>query len=118
MSESDLLTIDEKLLTKIKFDEKGLIPAVAQDFHTGEVLMLAYVNGESLRRTLETGYATYWSRSRKKLWMKGETSGNVQKVHSIRIDCDGDALVLLVQQTGHACHTGEMSCFHRILAKV
>jgi phosphoribosyl-AMP cyclohydrolase len=85
--------------------------------HTGEILMQAFMNRESLGKTLETGNATYWSRSRGKLWMKGETSGNIQKVHRILIDCDQDSLILLVEQKGPACHTGEETCFYRTLAK-
>ncbi|CAN2193659.1 HisI Phosphoribosyl-AMP cyclohydrolase [Candidatus Nanopelagicaceae bacterium] len=90
-----------------------LIPAIAQDSSTGEVLMLAYMNRESLAITLESGRATYWSRSRNELWEKGATSGHTQKVISIDIDCDGDALLLKVEQVGAACHTGDRSCFHR-----
>lgn len=101
--------------TKIKFDEKGLVPAVIQDVTTGKVLMLAYMNAVSLQRTVETGYTWFWSRSRQKLWNKGATSGNVQKVVDIKYDCDGDSLLLQVKQTGSACHTGEYSCFHNIL---
>ena len=91
----------------------GLIPAIAQDYETGEVLMLAYMNDEALAKTRETGKAHYWSRSRKKLWLKGETSGNFQVVKEIRIDCDSDAVLLLVEQKGGACHTGYRSCFYR-----
>jgi len=94
-------------------DGVELIPAIAQDFATGEVLMLAYMNRESLAITIETGRATYWSRSRNELWEKGATSGHSQKVISIDIDCDGDTLLLKVEQTGAACHTGDRSCFHR-----
>ena len=101
--------------TKIKFDEKGLVPAVIQDATTGKVLMLAYMNSVSLQRTVETGYTWFWSRSRQELWNKGSTSGNVQKVVDIKYDCDGDSLLLQVKQTGSACHTGEYSCFHNIL---
>lgn len=92
-----------------------IIPAVAQDHATGEVLMLAYMNDEALARTRETGKAHYWSRSRNRLWLKGETSGNFQKVIEIRIDCDGDAILLLVEQLGGACHTGYRSCFYRTI---
>ena len=92
-----------------------LIPAIAQDSTSGEVLMLAYMNQQSLALTLETGRATYWSRSRNELWEKGVTSGHTQKVVAISIDCDGDALLLKVEQTGSACHTGDRSCFHRDL---
>jgi len=91
----------------------ALIPAIAQDVHSGEVLMLAYVNSQSMAATLATGRATYWSRSRNELWEKGATSGNTQLVHSISLDCDGDALLFKVEQTGAACHTGDRSCFHR-----
>jgi len=92
-----------------------LIPAIAQDANTGEVLMLAYMNHESLAITIDTGRATYWSRSRNELWEKGATSGHTQKVLSISVDCDGDALLLKVEQTGAACHTGDRSCFHNQL---
>jgi phosphoribosyl-ATP pyrophosphohydrolase/phosphoribosyl-AMP cyclohydrolase len=95
----------------VKFDEKGLIPAIVQDEKTGAVLMLAYMNGESLARTAETGQTWFWSRSRKELWHKGETSGNTQEVRSITYDCDGDALLVKVAQKGVACHTGAYSCF-------
>jgi phosphoribosyl-AMP cyclohydrolase len=94
-------------------DGVELIPAVAQDVETGEVLMLAYMNRESLAITIETGRATYWSRSRNELWEKGATSGHTQNVISIDLDCDGDALLLKVEQIGAACHTGDRSCFHR-----
>jgi len=94
-------------------DPNLLIPAVAQDATSGEVLMLAYMNAESLALTLETGKATYWSRSRNELWEKGATSGHTQLVRSISIDCDGDALLLKVEQSGAACHTGERTCFHK-----
>jgi len=94
-------------------DGVDLIPAIAQDCVTGEVLMLAYMNAQSLAITIETGRATYWSRSRNELWEKGATSGHTQRVISIAIDCDGDALLLKVEQVGAACHTGNRSCFHR-----
>ena len=90
----------------LKFDEKGLIPAIVQDVKTNAVLMLAYMNEESLARTVETGYTWFWSRSRQELWNKGATSGHMQKVLSITYDCDGDTLLLKVEQTGNACHTG------------
>ena len=89
-----------------------LIPTIAQDYKSGEVLMLAYMNADSLAITIDTGRATYWSRSRNELWEKGATSGHTQKVISISLDCDGDALLLQVEQVGAACHTGERSCFH------
>ncbi|MSO28146.1 MAG: phosphoribosyl-AMP cyclohydrolase [Candidatus Planktophila sp.] len=93
-------------------NSQELIPAIAQDFKSGEVLMLAYMNSDSLAITIETGRATYWSRSRNELWEKGATSGNTQKVISISLDCDGDALLLQVEQVRAACHTGKISCFH------
>ncbi|GHE13006.1 phosphoribosyl-AMP cyclohydrolase [Klenkia taihuensis] len=93
----------------------GLVAAVAQQHDTGEVLMLAWMDDEALRRTLATGEATYWSRSRGEYWVKGATSGHRQAVRAVRLDCDGDALLLLVDQTGPACHTGERTCFHRPL---
>ncbi|HIE04911.1 MAG TPA: phosphoribosyl-AMP cyclohydrolase [Candidatus Latescibacteria bacterium] len=102
-------------LNVLKFDEKGLIPAVVQDASSGEVLMLAYMNRESLLRTLNTGRMTYWSRSRRKLWVKGERSGNFQLVREVRVDCDGDALLFKVEQVGAACHAGYRSCFYRKL---
>ena len=92
-----------------------LIPAIAQDAATGEVLMLAYMNHESLAMTLNTGRATYWSRSRNELWEKGATSGHTQKVIAISLDCDGDAILMKVDQRGAACHTGDRSCFHKNL---
>ncbi len=93
---------------------KGLIPAIAQDQATGEVLMLAYMNEDAWRKTLETGEAHYWSRSRRELWRKGGTSGHVQKVRALRLDCDSDAIVLLIEQVGGAaCHSGRRSCFYR-----
>lgn len=99
------------ILKMVKFNADGLIPAVTQDIRTDEVLMLAYMNEESLRKTIETGKAHYYSRSRQKLWLKGETSGHFQQVKSISLDCDGDTLLLKVEQTGAACHTGHRSCF-------
>lgn len=97
-------------LSVVKYDDKGLVPAIVQE-ENGQVLMLAYMNEESLQKTLETGFAWYFSRSRGKLWQKGETSGNVQKVKEISYDCDGDTLLLKVHQTGVACHTGTYTCF-------
>jgi phosphoribosyl-AMP cyclohydrolase len=99
----------------LRFDENGLIPAIVQDASTGEVLMLAYMNAESLRRTLESGQAWFWSRSRQELWHKGATSGNFLNVKAILKDCDEDALVVKVEPLGPACHTGERSCFFRTL---
>jgi phosphoribosyl-ATP pyrophosphohydrolase/phosphoribosyl-AMP cyclohydrolase len=97
----------------LRFDENGLIPAIVQDASTGEVLMLAYMNAESLRRTLESGQAWFWSRSRQELWHKGATSGNFLNVKAILKDCDEDALVVKVEPEGPVCHTGERSCFFR-----
>ncbi len=108
------LEIDE-LIKDLKFDEKGLIPVIVQDYKTGKVLMHAYMNEEALKKTIETGEAWYYSRSRKTLWHKGETSGNYQKVVDIAVDCDKDTLLLLVEQMGVACHTGNFSCFYRSL---
>jgi len=102
-------------MIELKFDEHNLIPAVVQDKDTGEVLMVAWMNAEAFEKTQTTGQAHFWSRSRKKLWRKGETSGNVLAVHEIRVDCDADTLLLLVTPTGPACHTGERSCFYRVL---
>ena len=100
-------------IDQVKLDDRGLVPVVAQDARTGEVLMLAWANADALRRTMDTGRATYWSRSRGELWTKGETSGNAQAVEEVRVDCDGDAVLYRVRQTGPACHTGERSCFFR-----
>ena len=97
--------------TSVKFDSQGLIPVVVQDASTGDVLMLAYMNSESLAKTVETGETWFWSRSRQSLWHKGETSGNTQRVVSISIDCDGDTLLVRVDPRGPACHTGEQTCF-------
>jgi phosphoribosyl-ATP pyrophosphohydrolase/phosphoribosyl-AMP cyclohydrolase len=97
----------------LKFDDKGLIPAVIQDVKSKDVLMVAYMNAESLRRTVETGLTWFWSRSRQKFWQKGETSGHTQKVIEILYDCDKDTLLIKVEQTGPACHTGSRSCFFR-----
>ena len=99
--------------SRLKYDANGLIPAVAQDAETGEVLMMAWMNAEAVARTLETGRVTYWSRSRQAFWIKGETSGHVQDLVEMRIDCDSDCLLLLIRQTGPACHTNRRSCFYR-----
>jgi phosphoribosyl-AMP cyclohydrolase len=105
-------------IKQLKYDiSTGLIPAIAQDYKTKKVLMLAYMNEESLIKTIETGYVHYWSRSRNKLWMKGETSGNTQRVIDMLVDCDNDAILLLVDQKGPACHTGNETCFHKKLEK-
>ena len=98
-------------MASVTFDDRGLGPAIAQQEGTGEVLMLAWMNAESLRATLETGWATSWSRSRGELWRKGETSGHLQRVRAVHADCDGDTLLLTVDQTGPACHTGTRTCF-------
>jgi phosphoribosyl-AMP cyclohydrolase len=104
----------QPLLDAATFNSDGLVAAIAQDHETGEVLMLAYMNRETLRETLESGVMTYWSRSRQTVWKKGETSGNVQHVKEARVDCDGDALLFKVEQVGGAaCHTGHRSCFYR-----
>ncbi len=101
------------VLKELSFDENGLVAAVAQQHDTGEVLMLAWMNREAVEATLRTGWAHYWSRSRRRLWRKGESSGQVQRLVELRVDCDGDALLLLVDQHGVACHTGRRSCFFR-----
>ena len=109
------MKLDENALAAMTWDEAGLMPAIAQDANTGAALMLAYMNAESLRRTLEVGQAVFWSRSRQTLWRKGETSGNTLRVVEIRIDCDADTLLLLVEPAGPVCHTGEETCFFRSL---
>ena len=110
-TERDSLGIDD-----LTYDANGLIPAVIQQVGTGEVLMVAYMNAESLAKTIETGYTWFWSRSRQKYWQKGESSGHVQKVREIRYDCDADTLLVAVEQAGPgACHTGARSCFYRLL---
>ena len=103
----------ERVLAEIKFDADGLIPAIAQQHDTGEVLMVAWMNREAVRVTLDEGRACYWSRSRKALWRKGETSGQTQTLKEFRLDCDGDTVLLLVEQQGVACHTGRRNCFFR-----
>ncbi len=105
--------MDKSILSEIKFNSEGLVPVITQSFYTGKVLMQAYANKEAIEKTIKTGYATYYSRSRKKLWVKGETSGNKQKIVKIKIDCDGDSILYLVKDYGVACHTGEESCFYR-----
>jgi phosphoribosyl-AMP cyclohydrolase len=104
-------------LVEIKWDDNGLVPAIVQDSETKQVLMMAYMNAESLQKTVEMGETVFWSRSRGELWHKGETSSNIQKVKEIRIDCDGDTLLILVAPAGPACHTGEVSCFFRTLSE-
>ncbi len=102
---------------KVVFDKKGLVPAIVQNAQNGEVLMLAYMNGESLRQTLITGETVFWSRNREELWHKGETSGGIQRVREIRVDCDADTLLILVDPAGPACHTGNVTCFFRTLSE-
>ncbi|MGQ9488615.1 MAG: phosphoribosyl-AMP cyclohydrolase [Armatimonadota bacterium] len=102
-----------QFIEQLKFNEQGLIPAIVQDAETGEVLMMAWMNREALQRTIETGKATYWSRSRQKFWVKGETSGHFQEVRGVYIDCDADTVLLKVKQAGAACHEGYRSCFFR-----
>ena len=102
----------ENVLSSIKFDDRGLVPAIAQQFDSGEILMMAWMNAESLTETLNTGRVCYWSRSRKSLWFKGETSGQTQSLKELIVDCDYDTLLLKVDQLGVACHTGRRSCFY------
>ncbi len=97
----------------VKYDAAGLVPVVVQDAQNGDVLMVAYMNAAALQRTMESGRATFWSRSRQKFWVKGESSGNLQHVRELRVDCDGDCLLLKVEQTGAACHEGYRTCFFR-----
>ena len=99
----------------LKYDQNGLIPAIAQDHLGGEVLMMAWMNADAVRQTLATGRVTYWSRSRKALWIKGETSGHVQELVDLRVDCDRDCLLVVIRQTGPACHTNRRSCFYTAL---
>ena len=104
-----------EVLETLPFNEQGLLPAIAQQHDTGEVLMMAWMNREALEETLRTGRVCYWSRSRRRLWRKGETSGQVQHLKELRLDCDGDTILLLVDQQGPACHTGRRSCFYNVL---
>jgi phosphoribosyl-AMP cyclohydrolase len=104
-----------KLLSELKFDSNGLVPAIVQDANTNEVLMMAYVNEEALALTLEKGETYFWSRSRSELWHKGATSGNVQCVVEVRVDCDADTILVRVHPAGPACHTGKQTCFYRVL---
>ena len=110
---NEITTSADAVLSAISFDANGLVPAIAQQHDTGEVLMMAWMNAESVRETLATGRVCYYSRSRGKLWRKGESSGQTQHLHELRVDCDGDTLLLLVQQDGVACHTGRRNCFFR-----
>ena len=111
------MTVQESVINAVKFDDKGLVPAIILDDGSGDVLMVAYMNKESLIKTFESGIMTYWSRSRRKMWVKGETSGNIQRLLSVKVDCDGDALLFRVKLdgTGAACHKGYRSCFFREL---
>ncbi len=110
------LTPNSDWLDSIKWDADGLVPAIAQDVHTQRVLMVAWMNREALQLTVKEGRGIYWSRSRNRLWRKGEESGNVQQLHELRLDCDADVLILQVEQVGGiACHTGRQSCFYRVL---
>jgi len=110
---AEMQTQIEDTLAAIKFGPDGLVPAIAQQYDTGQILMLAWMNREAVCVTLEEGRPCYWSRSRAKLWRKGETSGQIQLLREVRLDCDGDAVLLLVDQQGVACHTGRLSCFFR-----
>ena len=111
------MVVDPSIVDLVKFDDHGLVVAIVQDAHADDILMVAYMNDEALKRTLETGRTWFWSRSRQEYWQKGETSGDRQFVREIRIDCDGDALLVLIDQHGKgACHTGERSCFYRSMA--
>jgi phosphoribosyl-AMP cyclohydrolase len=105
------MVVISSILERVSFNDAGLVPAIAQDVHTGEVLMMAWMNREALSFTLSTRKATYWSRSRNALWVKGETSGHTQAVHEVRLDCDGDTVLLKVTQLDGACHTGDRTCF-------
>jgi phosphoribosyl-AMP cyclohydrolase len=107
--------LDPRIAARLKRDAGGLVPAIVQQYDSGAVLMLAWMNDAALARTLASGQATYWSRSRQRLWVKGETSGNRQAVHSVALDCDGDTLLVRVDQTGPACHTGAPTCFEDVL---
>lgn len=109
------MTAADKILALVEFNEAGLVPAVAQQHDTGETLMMAWMNREAITETVETGQVCYFSRSRNGLWRKGETSGQTQALVELRVDCDGDTLLLLVDQTGVACHTGRRNCFYRAL---
>ena len=111
LTSEDSSPLDPALAARLKRDEAGLVAAVVQQYDTGEVLMLAWMDDEALHRTLTSGRATYWSRSRGEYWVKGETSGNGQQVKSVALDCDGDALLVKVDQAGVACHTGSRTCF-------
>lgn len=108
----------EKFIADIKYDERGLVPAIIQDYQNDQILMLAYMNRDSLMETIQTGRTVFWSRSRQCIWRKGETSGHIQKVKELYYDCDNDTLLFKVEQTGAACHTGNRTCFYRCFEKV
>lgn len=108
---------DAAFLSEVRFNEDGLVPAIAQDHLNGEILMMAWMNADAVAETLATGRVCYWSRSRRSLWRKGETSGQTQRLIELRIDCDGDTLLAIVEQDGVACHTGRRSCFYRAARK-
>ena len=114
-----LISSTEKFnILDIKFNEKGLIPVVAQCVHSGKVLMMAWMDEEAVKKTIDTNDMYYFSRSRQKLWQKGETSGHFQKLHELRLDCDNDTILALIEQTGSACHTGEKSCFFKSIKEI
>ena len=115
MAKTDPDRAAQAVLKALSFDEAGLVPAIVQQHDTGEVLMVAWMNADAIRETLRSGQVVYWSRSRKALWRKGETSGQTQALKDFRIDCDGDVILLLVDQKGVACHTGRRTCFFRAL---
>lgn len=112
------MILSDETLSRIRWDERGLVAAIVQDASTLQVLTLAYMNRESLQRTLEIGETVFWSRSRQELWHKGATSGNTQTVREIRVDCDADAILLLVEPAGPACHTGAETCFYRTISEL
>ncbi|WP_053981153.1 phosphoribosyl-AMP cyclohydrolase [Marinagarivorans algicola] len=117
MPTTDTPFLDAPFLDEVQWTQEGLVPAIAQDAASGKILMMAWMNREALMQTARSGFAVYWSRSRKSLWRKGESSGHQQKVHDIRLDCDADVIVLQIEQAGGiACHTGRESCFYRILS--
>lgn len=109
--------MNSEFINSLKFDDKGLIPVIAQQHDTGEILMQAYMNAEAISETLRTGRVTYWSRSRQSFWIKGETSGNIQELVDFRVDCDRDSVLVMVNQTGPACHTNRRSCYYTAFRK-
>ncbi|MGC6516465.1 MAG: phosphoribosyl-AMP cyclohydrolase [Candidatus Puniceispirillaceae bacterium] len=106
-----------EFLSQVRFNDAGLVPVIAQQFDSKQVLMMAWMTKQTLQETIETGRACYWSRSRAAFWRKGDTSGHIQKVKSLELDCDGDTILMMIDQTGAACHTGEISCFYRTLTE-